>query len=81
MIARFRFLPFVLLFSLIAPASAAEGVFPYRCEKHVLPNGLTVLMIPMPSPGLVSYYSDRAAPAAATRSSRATRAMPTSSST
>jgi len=57
MIARFPFLSFLLLFSFVAPASAAEGVFPYRYEKHVLPNGLTVLMIPMPSSGLVSYFT------------------------
>jgi len=57
MISRIPFLSFLLLFSLVAPASATEGIFPYRCEKHVLSNGLTVLMIPMHGSGLVSYFS------------------------
>jgi len=35
----------------------AESIFPYVYQKEVLPNGLTVIMIPMESPGLVAYYS------------------------
>ena len=34
-----------------------ERVFPYDVKKHTLDNGLTVLMVPMPSDGLVSYWS------------------------
>jgi len=34
-----------------------SSIFPYKYEKEVLPNGLTVVMIPMESPGLVAYYS------------------------
>lgn len=35
----------------------SESIFPYKYEKETLPNGLTVIMIPMESPGLVAYYS------------------------
>ncbi len=38
-------------------ATDAPRVFPYRSEKHTLPNGLTAILIPMESPGLVAYYS------------------------
>jgi len=38
------------------PAMAAT-IFPYPVQREVLPNGLTVIMIPMESGGLVSYYS------------------------
>jgi zinc protease len=36
---------------------AADKVFPYPYRQETLANGLSVVMIPMPSPGLVSYYS------------------------
>jgi len=32
-------------------------IFPYKTHTEVLANGLTVLLIPMESPGLVAYYS------------------------
>ena len=35
----------------------SKSTFPYKYQKEVLPNGLTVIMIPMESPGLVAYYS------------------------
>ena len=35
----------------------SESIFPYKYQKETLPNGLTVIMIPMESPGLVAYYS------------------------
>jgi len=38
-------------------AKATTAVFPYKVERHTLPNGLKVLMVPMPSDGLVSYWS------------------------
>ncbi len=42
----------------IAPlAATAGGILPYPYQKETLPNGLTVFMIPMPSPGLIAYYS------------------------
>ncbi|MDH3253131.1 MAG: insulinase family protein [Ignavibacteria bacterium] len=39
------------------PSAMSESIFPYRYSKNVLPNGLTVIIIPMESPGLVAYYS------------------------
>ncbi len=38
-------------------ATAHGGVFPFPHQTHTLDNGLTVVTIPMPSQGLVSYYS------------------------
>jgi len=46
-----------LLVSLIVYASAEEKVFPYEVHETILENGLTVILIPMDSPGLVSYHS------------------------
>ncbi len=41
-----------------ANAQAMEqGVFPYPVHEKRLPNGLLVLVVPMPSDGLVSYWS------------------------
>lgn len=40
-----------------APATTAARVFPYAYTKHTLPNGLTAILIPVESPGLVAYYS------------------------
>jgi len=34
-----------------------KTIFPYTTYKEVLPNGLTAILIPMESPGLVAYYS------------------------
>ena len=52
-------LSLTLLLALAGGALAANAprVFPYPHEKHTLPNGLTVLLIPMESPGVVAYYS------------------------
>src|SRR5689334_9368117 len=38
-------------------ATANKAVFPYQVERHTLPNGLKVLLVPMPADGLVSYWS------------------------
>ncbi|MBE0643887.1 MAG: insulinase family protein [Bacteroidetes bacterium] len=38
-------------------APGGDGVFPYPWETHTLENGLRVVMIPMSSGGLMSYYS------------------------
>ena len=47
-----------ILFILIAGSTAmSESIFPYTYRAERLPNGLTVIMIPMESPGLVAYYS------------------------
>ena len=43
---------------LLAGGTAMSGpIFPYPYQKEVLPNGLTVILIPMESPGIVAYYS------------------------
>jgi len=34
-----------------------KGIFPYRTHVEVLDNGLTIIMIPMSSGGLMTYYS------------------------
>jgi zinc protease len=47
----------ILLVGLCAGVAMAGSMFPYHYTKENLPNGLTVLMIPMDSPGLVAYYS------------------------
>jgi zinc protease len=41
----------------IGSVAMANSFFPYAITKEVLPNGLTVYVIPMESPGLVAYYS------------------------
>ena len=41
--------------SLISLHSAPA--FPYKYQKEVLPNGLTIFMVPLESPGLIAYYS------------------------
>lgn len=40
-----------------APTSRAAPVFPYPYTKETLPNGLTVIVVPMESAGQVAYYS------------------------
>jgi len=53
-----RILLGILLMVLGMPSGvAAGGVFPYPCQKETLPNGLTVLMVRVPSPGLIAYYT------------------------
>lgn len=47
-------LPAALL--MLTPVASA-AVFPYRFATHTLPNGLTVILVPMPAEGLVAYYS------------------------
>ena len=41
----------------LRPPAGKSEIFPYPVEREVLPNGLKILMIPMPSEGLVSYWS------------------------
>jgi zinc protease len=43
--------------ALAASALADEPVFPYEVHSRTLPNGLTVHVVPMPSPGVVAYYT------------------------
>ncbi len=46
----------ILAFS-AAVRPAAAGVFPYKVQRATLDNGLKVILIPMPSEGLVAYWS------------------------
>jgi zinc protease len=48
------FLPIFLGMPLVATAG---GIFPYPYQKESLPNGLTLITIRTPSPGLIAYYS------------------------
>lgn len=43
--------------TLLALRASAAPIFPYPHAKEILPNGLTVITIPMESQGLVAYYS------------------------
>ena len=47
----------LLILATIGSAAMADSIFPYKARSTVLPNGLKVILIPMDSPGLVSYYS------------------------
>ncbi len=47
---------FIILIGMGSTAMT-ESIFPYKYIKETLPNGLTIIMIPMESPGLVAYYS------------------------
>ena len=52
------FLPFLSLCMAVAAATAAaQNVFPYHYQNETLPNGLRVILIPMPGSGLISYWS------------------------
>ncbi len=46
-----------LLCGMVIPMSAASGIFPYPVHKTVLDNGLTVIIVPYDSPGVVAYYT------------------------
>ena len=43
--------------ALCAATVATGGVFPYQYNVQRLDNGLKVILIPLPSPGLAAYYS------------------------
>jgi zinc protease len=45
------------LLALLAGPPLLGGVFPYEVQRTTLDNGLKVLFIPMPSDGLVAYWS------------------------
>lgn len=42
--------------TIVAPASG-QNVFPYQHQSEKLDNGLTLVMVPMDTPGLVAYWS------------------------
>ncbi len=47
----------LFVLSIVGSRTMAEPIFPYTYHKESLPNGLSIIMIPMESPGLVAYYS------------------------
>src|SRR5688500_7709813 len=47
----------VCLAATVSSAATPTRVFPYPYKKHTLENGLTAILIPMESPGVVAYYS------------------------
>jgi zinc protease len=47
----------VLFVAAIAHTVMAESIIPYKYHTEKLPNGLTVIVIPVESPGLAAYYS------------------------
>jgi zinc protease len=47
----------LLLCSLLGGIAMGGTIFPYKYQTETLPNGLRIVMVPMESPGLVSYYS------------------------
>lgn len=49
-------IPLLILLGTAVP-SAAAGIFPYAIYKTVLDNGLTVIIVPSDSPGVVAYYT------------------------
>jgi zinc protease len=55
--AMFFLLGFASILAAGLPAASSDRVFPYPYTKHTLPNGLTVILIPVESPGIVAYYS------------------------
>jgi zinc protease len=48
---------FSALALLCAAGTTPAGTFPYEVHRRTLDNGLKVLLIPMPSDGLVSYWT------------------------
>ncbi|MBI4810043.1 MAG: insulinase family protein [Ignavibacteriales bacterium] len=52
-----RYILGIISIIIIGNAAMSDSIFPYKYYKETLPNGLTVIMIPMESPGLVAYYS------------------------
>ncbi|MBN2000827.1 insulinase family protein [candidate division KSB1 bacterium] len=52
-----RIVMFVISLCMLGHAAAQNGIFPYKVHKKTLANDLKVFVIPMSSPGLVSFYS------------------------
>jgi zinc protease len=41
----------------LASRSVSAGTFPFAYQQQTLPNGLKTIVVPLDTPGLVSYYS------------------------
>ncbi|UCH92756.1 MAG: insulinase family protein [Candidatus Aminicenantes bacterium] len=51
---------FVIILSIVFLVGAVfleAGIFPFKVYKKTLDNGFKVIVIPLPNPGLVAYYS------------------------
>jgi zinc protease len=46
-----------LFLIVFASPFATAGTFPYSYEQETLPNGLKVIVVPLDTPGLVTYFS------------------------
>ncbi len=46
-----------LCLAAVGATASAAATFPYHYQQETLPNGLRVILIPMPGSGLVSYWS------------------------
>ena len=47
----------VLAAPVAAATAPAKTIFPYHHQRETLPNGLRVILVPMPGSGLISYWS------------------------
>ncbi len=52
-----RVLGFLAMTLSISAPAAADTIFPYPHQTERLSNGLTVIMVSVPSPGLIAYYT------------------------
>lgn len=48
---------FLVLLLLGSAVLIEAGVFPFKAHKKELDNGLKIIVIPLPNPGLIAYYS------------------------
>jgi len=54
---RYLFALFCLLPATLVQGASATTFFPYSYQQETLPNGLKAIVIPMPSPGLIAYFT------------------------
>jgi zinc protease len=54
---RYLFTLVSLILIALAQSAPAATVFPYPYRQQTLPNGLKAIVIPMPNPGLVAYFT------------------------
>ncbi|CUT02655.1 M16 family metallopeptidase [Candidatus Kryptobacter tengchongensis] len=47
----------LLMLSILNLAISQNKIFPFKINKVVLENGLTVLSVPFDSPGIIAYYT------------------------
>ena len=55
---RLRWFPLLVIFYIgFSAAAVADGIIPYKIHQATLENGLRVVLVPMLSDGLVTYWS------------------------